>query len=162
MTFDNTKQRFENACLALLKTKCKEGKFHQVFFNRVIVSGKADFKLETILWMNEYTNHENELMASACLECLCRKGMPVSDFEELIINNLNRKIWCEKIIQMAELQKNPSVLLSFLDENSGYINRVVLALKKMECENYLTTLLLSDDTKLVKSINRIIKTDAKR
>jgi len=78
------------------------------------------------------------------------------------VDNFHKKLWCEKIIEMAELQDNPDILLFFLEEEHGYINRAVLALKKTGHDNYLTSLLLSDNMNMVKSINRIINNNGKK
>lgn len=162
MRMDNSQQKFEDTYISLLKRRCAEGKYQENLFKKVIIGGKYNFPLEKIEWMRDYVNHENQLIGAGCIEVLCRKGVLVSEFQSLITENFHKKVWCEKIIQMAELQDDPVTIISFLEEDSGYINRAVLALKKTNHKNYLTSLLLSNNKVLAKAINRIIKNDSQK
>jgi hypothetical protein len=90
------------------------------------------------------------------LECLCKHGLDLEEIRDIISNKIKDKLFSLKVIEMAEKYNKPDILLLFMEEDDFYINRVILALKNTNNESYLTTLMLSDNDKLVKSINRII------
>ena len=69
---------------------------------------------------------------------------------------LVKKSTLKRNCELAEKYDKPDVLLEFVDEDNGYRNRVILALKKTHHESYLTTLLLSEKDEIANSVNRII------
>lgn len=154
---DDYQHRFVDTTLTLLKEKCSKGEYHDRLFKRVIAGLKRYFTIEKLEWMREYVNHPNQMIAAACLESLCTHGAKVSEFADLIEQNYPRRSWCEMMILMAEKQNDPNVLLAFLDEKYGYINRVIIALKNTKNDSYLTTLLLSDNVTLASAVDRMIK-----
>ena len=66
-------------------------------------------------------------------------------------------VYERKVIELAEKYDKPDVLIHFMDEEKGYVNRVIIALKNIHHEDYLTTLMLSENESLVKSVDRITR-----
>lgn len=149
-------ERYVDNTLRTLQGKCIKGEYNPALFRRVLNGSKRHFKLDKMAWMRDYVNHDNQSIAAACIESLCTHGAKIGEFANLIEENLPRRQWCEKFIDIATWQKDPDVLLPFLEENSGYINNVIIALKRTKNETYLTTLLLSDNQFLANAVNRIV------
>lgn len=144
--------------LNIFHTKCTRGIYNDKLF-KFIINNIRQFNSDDIEWIKEFVNSSNELIASACLEITCTAGTPVSEFNDIIEVNLNRNKWCHKFIDIAEKQNDPESLLFFINENEIYLNRVILALKRMKQETYLTTLLISDNENLSNSVMRIINNE---
>ena len=81
--------------------------------------------------------------------------MKLDDIIDIIQRRMKDNMFSLKVIELAEKEDNPNLLLLFMDEENHYINRVILALKNTKHEDYLTTLMLSDNEKLVNAVNRI-------
>lgn len=139
----------------LLHLKCNKGVYAERLFKTVARGSNAYYPLEKIKWMQEFLEDNNHNIATYCLECLCRHGLKLDEITDVITNKIKDRMFSLKVIEMAELQDNPNILLMFMDEENYYINRVILALKKTNHEDYLTTLMLSDNEKIVQAINRI-------
>lgn len=140
----------------LLYTKCTRGIFSERLFKTVINGSDKYYPFEKIKWMKDFLEDNNQNIASCCLESLCNHGMKLDDIQHIISSRIKDKLFSLKVIEMAEKYNNPDILLLFMEEDDCYINRVILALKKTNNESYLTTLMLSENDTLVKSINRII------
>ena len=151
-TFDQIADRN----IASLRIKCTLGKYSDRMFSPVTRGMTKYYTLEKLEWMKPHLSNPNQHIAAGCLECLCAHGYDLNDSLELIRSRVNDRIFSNKVIELAEKYDKPDVLLEFVDENNGYRNRVILALKKTHHESYLTTLLLSEKDEIANSVNRII------
>jgi hypothetical protein len=138
-----------------LRLKCNRGIYAERTFKIIINGSDKYYPLEKLEWMKDFLENENQNLATACLECLCSHGFKLSEIEDIIKRKIDNALFSLKVIEMAEKQNNPDVLLILMEEQYPYINRIILALKKMHREDYLTTLMLSNNELLVKSVNRI-------
>ena len=140
----------------ILHIKCNRGIYSERLFKTVINSSDKYYSLEKIEWMKDFLESENHNIATGCLESLCKHGLNLDDIKDVLIKKMKDKLFSLKAIEIAEKTNNPDILLLYMEEDDFYINRVILALKKTNNESYLTTLMLSDNEKLVKSVNRIV------
>lgn len=141
----------------LLHVKCTRGTYNKTIFNVINRGNPKYYTLEKLTWMKDFICDKNELIATSCIESLCLHGWDIDEIKPYIKNNFHRHLWCDKVIEMAEKQDKPDLLLQFLEEQSIYLNKAILALKRTKHENYLTTLLLSNNPYLTKAIMRITK-----
>jgi len=139
----------------LLHMKCNRGIYSEHTFKTIINGSDKYYSLEKIEWMKDFLEHNNQNIATSCLECLCKHGLNINDIKNVLKRQLKNRLFSLKAIEIAEKQDNPDVLLMFMEEEDGYINRVILALKNTKHEDYMTTLMLSNNDNLVKSVNRI-------
>lgn len=139
----------------LLHMKCNRGIYSEHIFKTVINGSDKYYSLEKLIWMKDFLEHNNQNIATSCLECLCKHGLNINDIKNILKRQLKNRLFSLKAIEIAEKQDNPDVLLMFMEEEDGYINRVILALKNTKHEDYMTTLMLSNNNNLVKSVNRI-------
>ena len=128
-----------------------------MIFKTVINGNPKYYTLSKLDWMKQFVCDDNELIAASCIECLCMHGWDIDEILLEIPTNFNRHLWCNKVIEMAEKQDKPDLLLHFLEEESIYLNKAILALKRKGHENYLTTLLLSNNPFITKAIMRMTK-----
>lgn len=140
----------------ILHTKCTRGIYAERMFNTIKNGSSKYYPLEKISWMKDFLEDKNQNMAACCLECLCSKGFDLEEAREILQKRLQDRFFSLKAIEIAEKLNNPSILLIYTEEDDLYINRVILALKNTKNESYLTTLMLSDNDTLVKSVNRIV------
>ena len=141
----------------LLHVKCTRGVYNKMIFKTVINGNPKYYTLSKLDWMKQFVCDDNELIAASCIECLCMHGWDIDEILLEIPTNFNRHLWCNKVIEMAEKQDKPDLLLHFLEEESIYLNKAILALKRKGHENYLTTLLLSNNPFITKAIMRMTK-----
>lgn len=141
--------------LNMLKIKCRKGIFSEISFQNVIKW--KHYSLNELEWMKDFLEDKNQQIASHCLECLAVHGADLNDFKDIIKKRIKDNIYANKVIELAEKQNKPKILLLFMDEENNYINRVILALKRTGNESYMTTLMLSDNEMLLKSIDRLTK-----
>lgn len=139
----------------LLHIKCKRNIYSERMFKTIINGSNKYYPLEKIEWMKDYLESDNQKLATSCLECLCKHGLNINDIQDILKERMKDKLFSIKAIEIAEKQNNPDILLLFMEEEYGYINRVILALKNTNHEDYLTTLMLSNNEKLVQAVNRI-------
>ena len=139
----------------ILHTKCNKGIYTAQGFKIILNGSDKYYPLEKIEWMKEFLENKNSNIATSCLECLCKHGLNLSEIEDVIKKKINDTLFSLKVIEIAEKQENPDVLLILMEEQYPYINRIILALKRMHHEDYLTTLMLSNNELLVKSVNKI-------
>lgn len=139
----------------ILHIKCTRGIYTERLFKTIANGSSKYYPLDKLIWMKDFLENDNQNIATCCLECLCNHGMKLDEVSDIIQNKIHNKMFSLKVIEMAEKENNPNVLLLFMDEELGYINRVILALKKTHNESYMTTLMLSENESLVKSVNRI-------
>jgi hypothetical protein len=140
----------------LLHIKCNKGIYSDRLFKTIRNGSDKYYPLSKLEWMKDFLEGTNQNIATCCLECLCKHGLDLEEIRDIISNKIKDKLFSLKVIEMAEKYNKPDILLLFMEEDDFYINRVILALKNTNNESYLTTLMLSDNDKLVKSINRII------
>jgi hypothetical protein len=107
--------------------------------------------------MKEFLNDLNQHIAAGCLMCLCAHGYDLTDATATLQARIDDKIFSSKAIELAEKYDKPDVLLLYMDEEKGYVNKVIIALKKTHHEDYMTTLMLSENEALVNSVNRITR-----
>ena len=139
-----------------LKEKCLKNEFSPRLFTMVKNGLNKFYQLESLMWMESFLSSENQNIASECLRCLCAHGYDIEKIKNIIQDRINDKIFSSTVIEIAEQQNKPEILIMYLDENNGYLNRVILALKKTNNESYLTMLMFSDDDDITKSISRMI------
>lgn len=153
---DNSRYtRIADNNISALKSKCLRGLYTEWMFRTVTRGLDTFYSLEKLEWMKEYFTHRNEHIAASCLECLCAHGYNLEDAMDVITSRVDDKVFSNKVIELAEKYDKPDVLLNFMDEGKGYVNKVILALKKMHHEEYMTTLMMSDNEMLVKSVNKL-------
>lgn len=138
-----------------LHVKCKRGIYAERLFKTIFNGSNKYYSLQKIEWMKEYLQHDNQHIATSCLDCLCSKGLKLDDIYDILQKRIKDRLFSLKAIDIAEKENNPNVLLLYMEEEDYYINRIILALKKTNNESYLTTLMLSDNEKLVQTINKI-------
>lgn len=155
--FSSTYTRIADNHISALKSKCLRGLYSERSFRTVARGLDKFYSLDKLEWMKEYLDSSNQHIASGCLECLCAHGYNLEESMELVHSRIDDKIFSSKVIELAEKYDKPEILLVYMDENKGYINRVIIALKKTHHEDYLTTLLLSENDALVKSVDRITR-----
>ena len=141
----------------LLHVKCTMGVYNKMIFRAVIWGNPKYYTLSKLDWMKQFICADNELIAANCIECLCTHGWDIDEILPEIPANFHRHLWCDKVIEMAEKQDKPDLLLHFLEEESVYLNKAILALKRKGHENYLTTLLLSNNPSITRAIMRMTK-----
>ena len=158
MAYDND-MADKCACnlIALLHTKCTRGMCSPRLFKTVANGLDSHYTMERIKWMRDFLTDSNQQIASGCLECLVRHGMKLDEVSELIESRKDDRIFSYKVIELAEKLNDPDTLLIFVEEDSAYLNRVILALKATGNESYLTSLMLSDNETLAKAVNRMVK-----
>lgn len=148
--------RYADGYIALLHTKCTRGLFSPRLFKAVANGVEKYYPLEKIEWMKEFLNDTNQQIAAGCLECLVSHGMKLGDITDLIEARKDDRIFSHMVIDLATKLNDPDTLLIFVDEDSAYLNKVILALKGTGNESYLTSLMLSDNQNLAMAVNRII------
>lgn len=149
--------------IALLYGKCRRGNYSSWLFQKVIRGVDSLYPLEKLLWMKDFLSVENQSIAADCLSCLCHHGMSLDDVLDVILKRKKDKIFSCRVIELAEFQHNPGILLHYIEEEDGdYVNRVILALKKMKEESYLTSLLFSRNDITVNGVNRVLDSSEKR
>jgi len=149
--------RIADTNIATLKSKCLRGLYSERMFRTIAKGLDKFYTLEKLDWMKEFLSDHNQHIAANCLECLCSHGYPLEDATDVIMERIDDRIFSSKVIELAERHDKPEVLLYFMDEDKGYVNRVIIALKKIHHEDYLTTLMLSDNESLVKSVDRMTR-----
>ena len=149
--------RIADGNIAALRSKCLRGMYSSQMFRTVTKGLDRFYALDKLEWMKEFLDDRNQLIASSCLECLCAHGYNLEDATDVILSRIDDRMFSCKVIELAEKYDKPDILLHFLDEEKGYVNRAILALKKMHRENYLTTLMLSENQSLVKSVYRMTR-----
>lgn len=139
----------------VLHIKCTRGIYSERLFKTISRGSNNYYPLEKLIWMKEFLEDNNQNIATYCLECLCNHGMKLDDITDILQRKINDRMFSLKAIEMAEKEDNPNILLMFMDEENYYVNRVILALKNTKHEDYLTTLMLSENERLVQAVNRI-------
>ena len=152
-----TYTRIADTNIATLKSKCLRGLYSERMFRTIAKGGDKFYTLEKLDWMKEFLNDGSQHIAAGCLECLCAHGYNLEDATEVILERIDDRIFSSKVIELAEKYDKPDVLIHFLDEEKCYVNRVIIALKKTHHEDYMTTLMLSENESLVKSVDRITR-----
>lgn len=155
--FTSTYTRIADNRIANLRDKCLKGVYSERLFNSVAQGMDKFYTLEKLEWMKSYLDSHNQHIAAGCLECLCAHGYDLMESIDLVSSRVDDRVFSGKVIDLAEKYDKPDILLAFMNEEKGYINRVIMALKKTHHEDYLTTLLLSDNEALVKSVDRLTK-----
>lgn len=150
-----TYQKIADNNIALLHIKCTRGIFSDNLFRMVARGNSRFYTLDRLEWMKEFLPSPSEHIAAGCLDCLCSHGFNLNDARDIIAGRIKDKIFSNKVIEIAERQNNPDILLLFMEESDGYLNRVILALKKTGNDSYLTTLMLSENETLARAVNRI-------
>ena len=153
----NTYSRIADNNIKALKSKCLRGLYSEAMFRTVIKGLDKFYSIDKLDWMKSFLNDRNQHLATGCLECLCAHGYDLNDAIDVIQSRIDDKIFSSKVIELAEKYDKPDILLLFMDEEKGYVNRVLIALKKTHHEDYMTTLMLSENESLVKSVDRITK-----
>lgn len=143
--------------IAIIKTKLTRDINADRLFKMIIDSSDKYYPLEDIIFMKDYLDHKNERIAAGCLECLCKKGFDLNDAVDIIKGRIKDRLFSLKVIELAGKYNKPDILLLFMEEEYGYINNVILTLKRTGNESYLTTLMLSQDEDLVKTIDKLTK-----
>ena len=153
----STYERIAENNIKALRSKCLRGLYSEAMFRTVAKGLDRLYSLEKLDWMKEFIEDQNQHIAAGCLECLCSHGYDLADAMDVIQSRVDDRIFSSKVIELAERHDKPDVLLVFMDEEKGYVNRVLIALKKTHHEDYMTTLMLSENESLVKSVDRITK-----
>lgn len=151
----NTYERVAENVIKNLKSKCQRGIYSEGFFRTAIRGLNKFYPLSKIDWMKDYLTDHNQHIASGCLECLCSHGMNISDVNDILAQRIDDRMFSTTAIEMAEKQNKPETLIIYMDEDKGYVNRVIMALKKTHNEEYMTTLMMSDNGNLVKAVNKM-------
>lgn len=149
--------RIADTNIATLKSKCLRGLYSERMFKTIAKGLDRFYSLEKIDWMKEFLKDGNQHIAAGCLECMCAHGYNLEDAIEIFLERIDDRIFSSKVIELAEKYDKPDVLIHFMDEEKGYVNRVIIALKNIHHEDYLTTLMLSENESLVKSVDRITR-----
>ena len=153
----STYERIADNNIRALRSKCLRGLYSEAMFRTVAKGLDKFYPLEKLDWMKEFLEDRNQHIASGCLDCLCAHGYNLDDSTDVIQSRIDDRIFASKVIDLAERHDKPEILLLFMDEEKGYVNRVLIALKKTHHEDYMTTLMLSENESLVKSVDRITK-----
>ena len=153
----STYTRIADNNISALKSKCLRGLYAGQMFRTVTHGLDKFYSLDKLEWMKEFLDNQNQLIASGCLECLCAHGYNLEDATEVILQRIDDKMFSSKVIELAEKYDKPDILIHFMDEDKGYVNRVIIALKNTHHEDYMTTLMLSENESLVKSVDRITR-----
>ena len=149
--------RIADTNIATLKSKCLRGLYSERMFRTVAKGLDKFYPLEKLDWMSGFLRNGNQHIAAGCLECMCAHGYSLEDATDILLERIDDRIFSSKVIELAERYDKPDVLIHFMDEGKGYVNRVIIALKNIHHEDYLTTLMLSDNESLVKSVDRITR-----
>ena len=149
--------RIADTNIATLKSKCLRGLYSERMFKTIAKGLDRFYSLEKLDWMKEFLKDGNQHIAAGCLECMCAHGYNLEDATEIMLERIDDRIFSSKVIELAEKYDKPDVLIHFMDEEKGYVNRVIIALKNIHHEDYLTTLMLSENESLVKSVDRITR-----
>ena len=149
--------RIADTNIATLKSKCLRGLYSERMFKTIAKGLDKFYSLEKLDWMKEFLRDGNQHIAAGCLECMCAHGYNLEDATEIMLERIDDRIFSSKVIELAEKYDKPDVLIHFMDEEKGYVNRVIIALKNIHHEDYLTTLMLSENESLVKSVDRITR-----
>ena len=155
--FSTTYYRIAENNIEKLHDKCYRGYYAERLFKTVANGVNKFYPLEKLEWMKQYLSDKNQHIASGCLECLCSHGYNMDDGYDLFHSRIEDKVFSGKVIDLAEKYNKPEILLIYMDENHTYINRIIIALKKTHHEDYLTTLLLSDNDAIVKAVDKITR-----
>ena len=149
--------RIADTNIATLKSKCLRGLYSERMFKTIAKGLDRFYSLEKLDWMKEFLKDGNQHIAAGCLECMCAHGYNLEDATEIMLERIDDRIFSSRVIELAEKYDKPDVLIHFMDEEKGYVNRVIIALKNIHHEDYLTTLMLSENESLVKSVDRITR-----
>lgn len=149
--------RIADGNIAALKSKCLRGMYSASMFRTVSKGLDKFYSLDKLEWMKGFLSDGNQLIASGCLECLCSHGYNLDDAIDVILSRIDDKMFSSKVIELCEKHDKPDILIHFMDEDKGYVNRVIIALKKTHHEDYMTTLMLSENEELVRSVDRITR-----
>ena len=149
--------RIADTNIATLKSKCLRGLYSERMFKTIAKGLDKFYSLEKLDWMKEFLRDGNQHIAAGCLECMCAHGYNLEDATDVMLERIDDRIFSSKVIELAEKYDKPDVLIHFMDEEKGYVNRVIIALKNIHHEDYLTTLMLSENESLVKSVDRITR-----
>ena len=149
--------RIADTNIATLKSKCLRGLYSERMFKTIAKGLDRFYSLEKLDWMKEFLKDGNQHIAAGCLECMCAHGYSLEDATDILLERIDDRIFSSKVIELAEKYDKPDVLIHFMDEEKGYVNRVIIALKNIHHEDYLTTLMLSENESLVKSVDRITR-----
>lgn len=153
----NTYGRIAENNVKALRSRCLRGMFSEAMFRTVAKGLDRFYTLEMLDWMKEFLTSQNQHIAAGCLECLCAHGYNLDDAMDVIQSRIDDRVFSNKVIDLAEKYDKPDILLHFMDEEKKYLNRVIIALKNTHHEDYLTTLMLSENESLVRSIDRMTK-----
>lgn len=141
--------------LAVLQTKLTRDIYSSQIFKMIINGSDKYYPLDKILFLKNYINHKNEHIAADSLECLCKHGFDLNEAVDVIKERIKNRFFSNKVIELAGKMNLPDILLLFMNEEDGYINKVILTLKKTNNESYLTTLMFAKDEDIVKTINKL-------
>ena len=149
--------------IALLKSRCSRGVHSAWLFQKIIEGSDAMYPLQKILWMKDFLQCKNQSIAADCLSCLCHHGMSLKEVSEILDFRKRDRVFSNRAIDLAERERNPGILVKYIDdENDNYVNRVVLALKKIGEESYLTNLLFSESDITSNGVYKILESIDKR
>ena len=143
--------------IAMLHVKCTRGIFSDRLFKTVSRGADQFYPLQDLMWMTDFLRCEEQHIAAGCLEALVRHGYRLSDCEDVLRDRVRDRIFSNTAIDLAGEMNKPDTLLIYMDEDLGYLNKVIVTLKKTRNESYLTTLMLSENDALVNAVNRITK-----
>lgn len=142
--------------IASLHIKCTRGIYAERLFRTVARGLDKFYPLEKLEWMKGFLDNADEHIAAGCLECLCAHGYSLDENSEVFQKRVDDKWFSLKVIDLAEKYDKPRVLVHYMDEEKGYVNRVIVALKRMHRETYMMSFLMSTNIDLAKSVHRIV------
>jgi len=122
--------------------------------NKFLRSDLSFYSDDEIRYLERYLTSSNDGVINGVLRALCAYGINISEYEYLLENNANTALFAT-FVDIAVKQKNADVLLNLLDEESGHMVKVVLALKAIGREDLLTPLLFSDNDEVVATILKL-------
>lgn len=130
-----------------LKENSINGTPTQMRLNSVLSQRQGTYTPEQVQFLERFlANGVSDITRIFSLRILCKFGNPISKYTDFV-KDLSSK-FDNEIIKIAESQNDPETILQIASEERSNVNSVVIALKRMNKVEYLTSFLFSGNEDL--------------
>lgn len=130
-----------------LKENCVNGNPTQMRLNSVLAQRQEAYTPEQVQFLERFlVNGVSDITRIFVLRILCKFGNPISKYIGFVKDFSSK--FDNEIIKIAESQNDPETILQIASEERANVNSVVIALKRMNKVEYLTSFLFSENEDL--------------
>jgi len=130
-----------------LKENCANGTPTQMRLNSVLSQQQGAYTPEQVQFLERFlAGVVSDITRIFALRILCKFGNPISKYIGFVKDFSSK--FDNEIIKIAETQNDPETILQIASEERSNVNSVVIALKRMNKVEYLTSFLFSGNEDL--------------